>query len=140
MSRPISHGMAINLGAEIALAIHLDQALTYGDIESALVDAGFNNYTIMRTLNFGGSADVQLFIRAPQNEDGSMQTLPSAETLTQLADAMTSMESAEPAPPVTPADNTGGGDTPAPAPADNTGGDTPAPEPADNTGGDTPAP
>lgn len=103
--------MAINLGAEVALAIHLDQALTYGDIESALVDAGFTNYTIMRNLNYDGSSDAQLFVRAEQTQDGSMHSLPAAETLTMLSQALGAMEGSQPAPNVTPDAGNGGGDS-----------------------------
>jgi hypothetical protein len=95
--------MAITLGAEIALAIHLDNALTYGEIEDAVVGAGFTSYTIMRNLNYDSSSDVQLFVRSVTASDGSTEPLPAADTLTKLSTALATLESTQ-----------DGGDTPAP--------------------------
>jgi hypothetical protein len=88
--------MAITLGAEVALAIHLDTALTYGDIETALINAGFDNYTIMRNVNYDGSSDVQLFVRTTPVDD-ELPDLPAAETLSELSDAISSLQGQEPA-------------------------------------------
>lgn len=91
--------MAINLGAEVALAIHLDSALSYSDIESALVDAGFDNYTIMRSINYYDlSSDVQLFVRNAPDSEGEVDPLLASDTMTKLAAAMTSLEALNPAP------------------------------------------
>lgn len=84
--------MTISLGTEISLAIHLDNALTYGDVESVLVDAGFTNYMIMRNVNGDGSADFQLYVQATQDSNGNPQTLPAAETLQKLSDAMDTLD------------------------------------------------
>jgi hypothetical protein len=88
--------MAITLGTEVALAVHLDAALTYGDIETALVDAGFTSYTIMRQMNFDDSADVQIFVRNEPDGEGNIAPLPAADTLTNLSAAMTTLEGDEP--------------------------------------------
>jgi hypothetical protein len=84
--------MAINFGTELALAIHTDSALTYGNVESALVDAEFTNYTIIRNVNSDGSADFQLYVRAEQT-GGTEQFLDAADTLTNLGEAIAAMES-----------------------------------------------
>jgi hypothetical protein len=87
--------MAITLGEEVALAIHSDQTMTYGDIETALVTAGFSSYTIVRNNNFDDSSDVQLFVRSPRNIDGGYDSLEATDTLTKLGEALTALESTQ---------------------------------------------
>lgn len=79
--------MTITLGAEVGLALHLDEDATYADVETTLVDAGFTNYSIMRTQNSDGTSDIQIYVR---NADYS--PLPAAETLQKLTAALTALE------------------------------------------------
>lgn len=89
--------MAISLGAELALALHLDQALTYAELETALTEAGFTNYTIMRQVNPDHSGDAQLFVRSEFDENGSMGQLPAVDTLQALATALGTLNDDTPA-------------------------------------------
>jgi hypothetical protein len=83
--------MAITLGTEVALPLHLDTAATYTDLEDAVTGAGFTNYTIMRQVNSDGSGDAQLFVRGEISEEGIPDDLVAADTLTQLAAAITAL-------------------------------------------------
>lgn len=85
--------MAITLGAEVALSLHLDQQRSYADLEAALVDAGFEDYTIMRSVNNDDSSDVQLYVRHRRDDNGQVDPLIAGATLTALADAILSLES-----------------------------------------------
>lgn len=78
--------MAITLGSEIALAMHSDRVLSYTDIETALADAGFDNYTILRNLDGQGGTDLQIFVR-----DAEGNGLPASDTMSQLTDAVTAI-------------------------------------------------
>lgn len=83
--------MAITLGAEVALPLHLDDAPTYTELETALEEAGFTNYTIMRQVNGDGSGDAQLFVRGAADQNGTPSDLDAADTLTKLSGAIASL-------------------------------------------------
>lgn len=87
--------MAITLGAEVALSLHLDTAATYGALETALVDAGFTAYVIMRNLNGDGSSDAQLYVRSTPDQNGMQSPLPAADTLGKLHEALAALEADE---------------------------------------------
>lgn len=88
--------MAITLGTEISLPLHMDDSTTtYGDLETALTDAGFTNYTIMRTVNFDGTIDAQLYVRSDWNTDGSQDPLPAGTTMDMLTTAVQALETAQ---------------------------------------------
>lgn len=89
--------MAITLGTEVALSLHMDRGRSYGDLEAALVDAGFITYNITRTVNFDGSSDVQLYVRSELNAEGGLDDLPAAETMQMLTEAIESLAASEPA-------------------------------------------
>lgn len=80
--------MAITLGYEVSLPLHLDHTVTYTEVETALTDAGFTQYIIMRNNNSDGSCDVQLFIRPGEGED----VLQASETMDALSEAITALE------------------------------------------------
>lgn len=86
--------MAITLGTEVDLALHLDNEITYADVESALTTAGFADYTILRNANYDGSADVQIFVRNAQTSDGQ-SPLDANDTMDKLQEAVAAMVTAE---------------------------------------------
>ncbi len=88
--------MALTAGSEIALFMQADRELSYSDIESALVDAGFTNYSIARNFN-GGMTDIQLNIRSnDRDENGNPQPLDAAASLSALTEAVTELSSTVP--------------------------------------------
>lgn len=80
--------MAITMGSEVALPLHLDHTVSYTDVERALTDAGFTEYIIMRTNNSDGSCDVQLFLRP----GGGADTLQAGDTISALSDAISALD------------------------------------------------
>lgn len=90
--------MAITLGAEVALSLHLTTQKTYGEVEDALLDVGFDDYSIMRSVNPDGSADIQLYVRNAADINGQREMLPAADTMAKLADALGALEDTDPAP------------------------------------------
>lgn len=92
--------MDITLGVEVALSLHLPSAASYADLETALVDAGFTDYTIMRTANTDGTGDAQLSVRAGFDEQTStMRPLPAGDTLEKLREALTALQEGQPGEP-----------------------------------------
>jgi len=89
--------MAITLGAEIALPLQFDRAITYTDVEKALTDAGLTEFTIHRNRRDHDSYDVHLSIRGTVNEYGQPGDMDAADTITKLGEALTALETA-PAP------------------------------------------
>jgi len=84
--------MAITLGTEVALSMHMDTAATYTDVETALVNAGFTDYTISRTVSYDGSCDLQLYVRNHPDSNGVIAPLPAVSTLQALTDALTALD------------------------------------------------
>lgn len=87
----------MTLGAEISLPVHLDVLVSYSQLETALLDAGFTDYTIMRTVNPDASCEVQIFVRSPI-VNNQQEALPAVETLQALTDACTALEAEEASP------------------------------------------
>ncbi len=87
--------MHITLGAEVALSLHMENQLTYANIEGALVDAGFTNYTILRTINYDGSSDAQVYVREGTDANGQQLSLPAVDTMEKLTAAITAIEAVE---------------------------------------------
>lgn len=83
--------MNITMGAEIALNLHIEGTPTYADLESALVDAGFTVYTIMRTTNVDNTCDVQLYVRQAPGDGGEDQ-LDAVDTMQKLTDAIEALQ------------------------------------------------
>jgi hypothetical protein len=83
--------MHINLGAEMALNLRLDQSVSYAALETLLVDAGYTHYVIMRDRAYDGSMNVTLIIRADQDDPSTPDVLPAAETLTALGAAVATL-------------------------------------------------
>jgi hypothetical protein len=83
--------MAITLGAEVSLSLHLDEDITYADVEATLVDVGFTNYSIMRTQNSDESCDLQIYVR---NSDYT--PMAAADTLDKLTTAVTTLSTENP--------------------------------------------
>lgn len=91
--------MDITMGAEFALNMHIDGSEpTYGEIEAALVDAGFIQYTIMRTVNVDNTTDLQLFVRNAPGEGGQQDPLDAVDTIDKLSTAIQSLQAQPSAP------------------------------------------
>jgi hypothetical protein len=84
--------MHITLGSEVSISLHTDEAVSYTELEKALVDAGFENYTIMRNANPDGSADAQLYVRGNYDGQGQPDELTAGETMTKLSEAVNALE------------------------------------------------
>lgn len=84
--------MDITFGAEIALSFHLPVSVSYADLEASLVDAGFTNYTIMRSVNPDNSGDVQFYVRGDRDSSGNPSSLSAGTTLTMLSEALNALE------------------------------------------------
>lgn len=91
--------MLITLGAEVGLALHTEESVSYTDLEKILVDAGFDNYTIMRSTNPDGSGDAQLYVRGGYDENSQQIQLPAGETMTKLSEAINALEEETEEPP-----------------------------------------
>lgn len=83
--------MALTAGNEIALYLEADNPLTYAQVETALTDAGFTSYVIVRGLSAGGTI-LQLTVMSD-----NQQPLDAADTLTQLAEAIAAIGVQSPA-------------------------------------------
>lgn len=81
--------MAITLGAEFFFQFHQDTAQTYTRIETALVNAGFSDYTIIRQVNSDGSGDMAVYVR------DTTTPLDASETMQSVADALTELDTPE---------------------------------------------
>ncbi len=88
--------MALTLGTEFALFMRSDTRLTYTEIETALDEAGLDNFTINRNFN-GEGYDIHLIVRS----DDPSQYLEAADTVRALAEAVEGLsdEDEVPAPP-----------------------------------------
>lgn len=84
--------MHITMGAEFSLNLHIEGTATYAQLESALVDAGFEVYTIMRNVNVDDTCDVQLFVRNAPGDGGMQDPLDAVETIQKLAAAVDTLE------------------------------------------------
>jgi hypothetical protein len=91
--------MNITMGAEMALNLHIDAVPSYSDIETALTDAGFTVYTIMRQVNFDDTCDVQLYVRNVTGETGNQEPLDGVDTMQKLTEAIGALEDAVPGAP-----------------------------------------
>jgi hypothetical protein len=89
--------MSLNAGSELGMSLQADRNLSYGQIESALVDAGFTDYTIMRSRN-PDTTDFQVTVRSGElTPEGYMAPLDAAETLSALATAVSALAEQAPA-------------------------------------------
>lgn len=87
----------LTLGAEISLPMHIDVRISYSQLETALRDAGFTDYTIMRTVNPDDSCEAQVFVRSPL-VNGQQEALPAVETMQALTDACTALQAEQASP------------------------------------------
>lgn len=78
--------MAITMLGEVTLNIQLDAAVTYGAIETAVLDAGFTDYSIIR-LPGTGTTDVQVSVRSTP-VDGVYPPMNAEQTLNSLAEVV----------------------------------------------------
>jgi hypothetical protein len=84
--------MHITMGAEFALNLHIEGEPTYAQLETALVDAGFEQYTILRTVNVDATTDVQLFVRNAPGDGGMQDQLDAVDTVDKLSTAIQALE------------------------------------------------
>ncbi len=76
----------VTIPGELLVMFTVDETVTYESIEDALVDQGFEDYTIGRS-TYPGHTDITITLRPSNDNNGTPIPFPAADTLTKLGTA-----------------------------------------------------